>query len=116
VRATQQKDLSTVSENFLIVREAIVRRLQVTAVYKGHRRWMCPHVLGWKNGREQGLFYQFDGTSNSGIIRPGSPDNWRCIPIEAMKQVATSAGEWHTAWNHSRPQTCVRPIEVEIDY
>src|SRR5262245_21923739 len=95
--------MKVMSNNFVIVRDAVVRRLQVVATYKGHRRWMCPHVLGWKNGRAQALFYQFAGGSSTRLGPPGSRDNWRCIPVDALEDVVTSPGEWFSAPNHSRP-------------
>jgi hypothetical protein len=69
--------ISAVGTNFNIVRDAIIRRLWVIATYRGHYRRMCPHVLGWKRGRAQCLFYQFDGTSESGLGPVGSPRNWQ---------------------------------------
>lgn len=77
---------------------------------------MCPHVLGTKNGRQQSLFYQFAGESSTGLEPDGSGKNWRCIFIDSLQDVATKTGEWHTAPNHSRPQSCVDNIDVEVDF
>jgi hypothetical protein len=78
---------------------------------------MCPHVLGTKNGKTQALFYQFGGESNSRPIQPdGSPDNWRCIELAKLSNVSIIEGIWHTAPNHSRPQTCVGDVDVAVDY
>ena len=104
-------------EIFDLVRQAIEGRLQVTAVYRDGRREMCPHVLGWnRHGRPQALFYQFGGGSSSGLGADGSPDNWRCIPIDGLTDAATREGDWHTSPRHTQIQTCVAKIEVEIDY
>ena len=100
--------------NYQIVRDAIINKKQITAFYDGHPREMCPHVIGTKNGREQALFYQFGGSSKSGLQPAGSGANWRCIPIEGLQQVSSKDGGWHTAPNHSRPQTCVDVIDVEV--
>jgi hypothetical protein len=78
---------------------------------------MCPHVIGTnKNGRAQALFYQFGGESKSGLGPAGSSKNWRCIPIEGLTNVYTRSGEWFTAPDHSRPQTCVNDVDEVIDY
>jgi hypothetical protein len=98
-----------------IVRNAIANKEVITATYQDHVREMCPHVIGRKNGRDQALFYQFGGTSSSGSIVPGSPNNWRCIPIEGLSNVSSEPGPWHTGGNHSRPQTCVDDIDLEVD-
>jgi hypothetical protein len=99
-----------------LVRQAIENKQQVIATYDGHYREMCPHVIGTKRGRAQALFYQFGGTSRSGLGLPGSPDNWRCIPISKMTNVSGKDGEWHTATKHTRRQTCVINIDKEVAY
>ena len=96
------------------IKSAILSKKQVVATYNGHVREMCPHVIGTKNGREQALFYQFGGTSSSGAIVPNSPQNWRCIPIDGLSGVLVRDGSWQTGANHSRPQTCVDSIDVEV--
>ncbi|MGA9284212.1 MAG: hypothetical protein WBV85_02100 [Solirubrobacteraceae bacterium] len=93
------------------VRQAILEKHQVIAAYNGHVREMCPHVIGMKNGRPQALFFQFGGTSSSDSLPGGE---WRCIPIEGLQDVVSQAGEWHTAPNHSQPQTCVYVIDVGV--
>lgn len=103
------------SENYAIIRNAILNKQQVVATYKDHVREMCPHVIGTKNGREQALFYQFGGSSSTGVIIPGSPQNWRCIAIEGLSNITVRPGNWHTGTNHSQPQTCVDNIDVEVD-
>jgi hypothetical protein len=100
---------------YAIIAEAIENRRIIEADYNGHRRSMCPHVLGIsRKGRYQCLLYQFAGGSSTGLSPPGSPDNWRCIPISELTCVEARDGEWHTASNHSRPQTCVRDVHVEV--
>lgn len=101
---------------YTLIREAILRKQQVVAVYGGHRREMCPHVLGTKGGRPQALFYQFGGDSSSGPVLPGSPDNWRCLALEGLSQVSARAGPWHTGPGHSRPQHCVGEVDVEAQW
>jgi len=101
--------------NYDLIKDAIVNKKQVTAIYNGYTREMCPHVLGTKNGRMQCLFYQFGGGSSSGVIVPGSPQNWRCIPIETMQIIEVKIGAWYSASNHSVPQSCVDEIHVEVE-
>lgn len=77
---------------------------------------MCPHVLGWKNGREQALFYQFGGDSSRGLDPDGSPKNWRCLFLDELTILEVREGSWRTAPNHSRPQVCVDEIAAEVAY
>lgn len=102
------------SENYTIIRNAILNKQQVIFVYKGHVREMCPHVIGTKEGKEQALFYQFGGTSSSGAIIQNSPKNWRCIPIESLSNITIRSGAWHSGNNRSRSQTCVDSIDIEV--
>jgi hypothetical protein len=99
---------------YQVLREAILKKQQVIATYNGYSREMCPHTLGKKNGKEHCLFYQFGGQSSSGHIIPGSDKNWRCIPVNGLMNVFVREGQWHTASNHSRKQTCIDQIDVEV--
>ena len=97
-----------------LLREAILGRRQVWAVYDGLPRAFCPHVLGAKGSEQHCLGYQFAGESTSGAITPGSPDNWRCFAVGGLSDVSIRDGPWFTASNWDRRQTCVERIEVEV--
>lgn len=103
-------------EAYQIIRDAILNKRQIIATYRGHVRELCPHVLGTKNGRAQALFYQFGGESSSGLAPMGSGQNWRCMFIDELEDVHARDGEWYSAPNHSRPQTCVGVIDVEVSF
>lgn len=97
-----------------IIKDAVLNKRQVAAIYNGYHREMCPHTLGWKNNKQHCLFYQFGGDSSSGAIIPGSDRNWRCIPVDKLENISVKDGEWYTASNHSRRQNCVDQIDVEV--
>lgn len=99
-----------------LIVDAIRRKTPIMATYQGHVRYVCPHVIGTKNGTHQMLGYQYAGSSSSGSIVPGSTDNWRCMRLADMYDVRPCVGAWHTASNHSRPQTCVDQIYAEVAY
>ena len=97
---------------YAVLRQAILDRRQVTCVFRGHYRELCPHVLGrGKDGTEQVLSFQFGGQSSS-RLPPGG--EWRCMPVAEMKDVKSHDGPWQTGSGHSRPQTCVRDVDVEV--
>jgi hypothetical protein len=100
-----------VSDNYSVVRQAILDKAQISATYRGHRREMCPHVIGIKDGRRQVLFFQFAGSSSSGLPPCGG---WRCIPIEGMSDVVSQPGTWHGEGDPTQPQTCVDLVDVEV--
>ncbi len=102
--------------NYDLIKSAILNKQQIFAIYKGFRREMCPHILGWKGSKQQCLFYQFGGESSSGAIVLGSDKNWRCIPIDTLENITVHDGDWYTARNHNRSQTCVDQIDVEVSF
>lgn len=106
------------SELYGEIREAIARRQQVIAVYGGHRREMCPHAIGLgAGGNEQALFYQFAGGSSKGNASLlDERDRWRCMALDALNDVEVRDGEWYSAGNHSAPNTCIKEIDLEVDY
>ena len=40
---------------------------------------------------------------------------WRCLSVEKLSRVELLEGAWHTALNHSRPQTCVAEVDVDAE-
>jgi hypothetical protein len=94
-----------------MIRQAILNKQQVIATYNGHRREMCPHVIGRKGQRRQALFFQFAGGSSSGLPPDGE---WRCIPVDRLENVVVRPGEWHTGTSHMRDQTCVDVVDAEV--
>lgn len=98
------------------VRAAIMHRRPIAALYRERRRLLCPHILGWnKHRRLQVLCYQYGGDSESGLMPAGASDNWRCLAVENLSQVELLDDRWRTAENHSRPQTCIEEVELDVD-
>ncbi len=104
------------SATFALLERAINNKLIVVAEYQGYYREMCPHTLGYKDGREKCLFYQFAGQSKSGIGPPGSFRNWRCVFVDELQNVSVRQGSWSTASDHSRRQTCVDDVVVAVKF
>jgi len=97
------------------VRAAIIHRRPIAALYRGRRRLLCPHLLGWNRHRRlQVLCHQYGGDSESGLT-PAAADNWRCLAVENLSQVELLDGPWQTADNRSRPQNCIEEIELDVD-
>jgi len=102
----------SVASAYELIRQAIQDELQVVAEYRGHVREMCPHAVGTKAGRLQALFYQFGGSSESGLGQDGSNRNWRCVPVEGLKNIVVRPGPWHTGSGHSRRHSCLDWIDL----
>ncbi len=96
-----------------IFRQAIVEKKQVVCDYHGYRREVCPHTLGHTDRRERALTFQFAGGSSSGLPAQGQ---WRCLNLDEVTNAQLREGTWHTGPSHSRPQTCVKDVEIEVEF
>jgi len=106
----------TLEEVNRLLQMAVGHRLAIEAVYDNCRRLLCPHRLGWnKEGRRRVLCYQYGGVSVSGLEPRGAQSNWRCLAVEKLSMVELLLDGWHTAPNHSRPQSCIVQVEVEVE-
>jgi hypothetical protein len=111
-----QSKIQTVEDIYRLVRTAVISKRPIRAIYRGRDRWFCPHRLGRNHeGRTRALCYQYRGESVSGLQAAGSPANWRCIALEKLNRVELLEDVWHTAPNHTRPQTCVAEVDVEVE-
>ena len=108
--------IQTVEDIYRLVGTAVVSKRPIRALYQGQERRLCPHRLGRNHeGQLRALCYQYAGDSRSGLQATGSPANWRCIVIEKLSKVELLDEAWHTAPNHSRPQTCVAEVDVDAE-
>ena len=98
---------------YAMLAQAIKGQNQIHATYRGHRREMCPHTIGTKNGVEHVLSYQFGGTSNRGLPAEGE---WRCMNVADLSDISIHEGQWHTGNRHTKPQTCIDKVDVEVIY
>ena len=108
--------MQSVDEIYALLRMAGTRKQPVVAMYEGHTRLFCPHLLGRsKQGRRHAFCYQFGGTSDSGLrtIAEGV-GGWRCIVVEKLSGVELQSGIWHTEPRSNR-QTCVEEVEFDAD-
>jgi hypothetical protein len=95
------------------LRDAIANKQPVRVRFKVGDRDVCPHVIGFKNGDAKVLTYQFAGYSSSGLPPDGE---WRCMVISDIASVAAINEEWQTGIGHSRRQTCVDEVDLEVNF
>lgn len=101
------------SENYQTIKAAMKNRQQIVCVYQDYEREICPHCIGNnKNGEEQMLGFQFAGGSSKGLPEGGQ---WRCLEISKLSNVRARDGEWYTGNSHTRPQTCVKDVDFEVN-
>jgi hypothetical protein len=100
------------SEMYLLLREAILGEKQVTCIYQGHYRELCPVIIGHTRGEEKVLAFQFGGTSSTELPPRGE---WRCLYLARVKDAALRAGPWREGSRHKTTQTCVEDVDLDIN-
>jgi hypothetical protein len=71
--------------------------------------------LGSWTGDARCLVYQFGGSSSTGPITPGSPNNWRCLRVEELRNVRLQPGRWYYGPSHQRPQRCIEVVDLDVE-
>ncbi|MGC0395280.1 MULTISPECIES: hypothetical protein [Bradyrhizobium] len=102
--------VSMLSRTYTLFRDAILAEQQVTCVYEGRPRELCPHIIGTnKAGEEAVLAWQFAGEST------GSLPQWRCLKLANVSGARARDGCWHEGGSHRTTQTCVNNIDIDIN-
>jgi hypothetical protein len=91
---------------------AMRERKQVICTYAGHRRELCPVILGHGGGEEKALTYQFGGSSGSGLPPGGQ---WRCLSLARITNITLRNGPCHSDAAHRRPQGCVDQVDLDVN-
>ena len=114
--APHSERIQSVDEIYALLRTAGARKQPVAAMYEGHPRLFCPHLLGRsKQGRRNAFCDQFGGASVSGLRTVSAGvGGWRCIVVDKLSQVELQSGGWHTEPRSSR-QTCIEEVEFDAD-
>jgi hypothetical protein len=99
------------SKTYKLFREAILRERQVTCVYQGYYRELCPLIIGHTRGKERVLAFQFGGESSSGLTL----GNWKCLDLSQVKDAELRTGAWREGERHSTQQTCVEDVDLDIN-
>lgn len=98
---------------YQLFRNAIAAEQQVVCTYRGHRREVCPHIIGTgKDGAEVVLAWQFGGTSSQGLPPGGQ---WRCLRLRNVTHATARNGRWHSGGDHRSTQTCVAEIDDDVN-
>ena len=100
------------SATYRLFRTAILERKQIACEYDGCRREVCPHVLGYKDGAEKTLTFQFGGESNSGLPPGGE---WRCFALADVLNARLREGPWRTGKQHGQAQACVDIVDLDVN-
>ncbi|MDQ6783435.1 MAG: WYL domain-containing protein [Actinomycetota bacterium] len=97
-----------------VLEQALTQRRTVRARYHGHERLLCPHTLGWKNGRAKTLAYQASGTTSAGTLPPSPRQRWRSMFIDDIEDPTITDHDWQTADNYTADTTGIDTLIVEV--
>jgi len=70
-----------------VLADALRQRHPLEVRYHGRSRLLCPHALGWNNGRALLLAYQTGGQTSTGTLDPNPRKRWRCLLIDDIDQL-----------------------------
>lgn len=96
---------------FDLIEESMQIKAHIIFDYQGFERQVCAHTLGFKSGERKFLGFQFGGGSSKGLNPDGE---WRCFFIDQISHISIQPGIWHTSGPHSKPQTCVDDVRLEV--
>ena len=94
-----------------VLHAAVAQHKAVRARYHDRLRVLCPHALGWKNGRPKALVYQhalLDDTPSH------EPRGWRSLYIDEIHDAVLSDDPWQTAHNYTPHNTGIDTLVVAI--
>jgi hypothetical protein len=96
-----------------ILAQALAEGRCVRAQYHGHDRLLCPHPLGWKNGRAKVLAYQAAGSTSTGSLPQAHRDRWRTMFVDEIHDaIIVSDAPWQTADNYSATTNGIDRLEL----
>jgi predicted DNA-binding transcriptional regulator YafY len=97
---------------------ALRQRRPVRVSYHDKQRLICPHALGWRNGRPMLLGYQTGGHTTTGTLPANPRQRWRNFFVDEIDHVvpAGSASPWQSAdnYNHRHPFNSIDELTIAI--
>jgi hypothetical protein len=101
------------SATYNLFLQAMREKKQVTCVYQGYRREICPILLGRTSLEEKSLAFQFGGDTSDGPIP--QPGDWKCFKLAEVRNASLRDGPWHAGASHSAAQTCMKMVEYDVN-
>ena len=98
-----------------VLATALAQCRPVHACYHGRDRLLCPHVLGWGNGRAMVLCYQAAGSTSDRALPPDPRHRWRCMFVDELEHVVITNEPWQTAENYKGYSNSIDRIELRVE-
>lgn len=99
------------SPEYQILRQALLARRAVSAMYDDLLREFCPYVLGLKSGSENVLVYQYGGLSSTRLPITGQ---WRCFHVAKLSNLSVLDRPWTNEEHAQQPQSCIDDVDVAV--
>jgi hypothetical protein len=94
-----------------VLHAALTKKRTVRARYHDRLRVLCPHTLGWKNGRPKVLAYQ---TAIIGNTPTHDPRGWRSLFVDEIHDAIISDDCWESANNYNHDNNGIDTISAAI--
>jgi phosphoketolase len=96
---------------------ALRQQRPVNITYHGYQRLICPHALGWKNGKAMLLGYQTGGHTTTATLPAAANNRWRNFFVDDIDAVtAQHATTWQTApnYNAAHPFNAIDELTIAV--
>lgn len=104
---------SMASDTYELFLGAMRDKRQIVCVYQGHRRELCPILLGRTGLEEFSLTYQFGGETSDGPVKAGGDS--KCLKLRDVRDATLRDGSWHAGDGHSTRATCMKMVEYDVN-
>ena len=98
-----------------VLEQALLQRKPVAVRYQGRERILCPHVLGYKNGRPRVLAYQAGGATSQGRLPDNPRQRWRSLLVDEIEDPRLVDGPWESADNYSTSTNGIDEVALAIN-
>jgi hypothetical protein len=93
-----------------IIRDAIKRRLSLTATYEDYLRHFSPNILGWDQaGEPAAIVFQYAGGQPGGLPAAG---DWCFFRVDRLRSLRPNTDKWVTGPLARRPGHLLAKIDV----
>lgn len=92
---------------------ALRQQRPVQARYHDQQRVLCPHALGWRNGRAKVLVYQSTNAARPTTVTDPR-QQWRSMFVDEIQDPIIIDEPWQTADNYSPHHNGIDNVTIAI--
>jgi hypothetical protein len=91
---------------------AVENHTPLVCRYGGHRREICPIIVGHSEGEEATLVWQMGGETSGGPLIKGE---WKCLKLAMVRSQEIGEGSWQVGLSHQQAQSCVKEVDYDAN-